>query len=42
MTDQAREKLRAIRTFPPLVKYLRDELDWPIEAEDFEDLYFRL
>ena len=32
--------LRAIKTFPSLVKYLRDELDWPIEAEDFEDLTF--
>jgi len=40
MTDQAREKLQAIRTFPQLVKYLRDELDWPIEAGDFEDLFF--
>lgn len=35
-----REKLREIRTFPSLVKYLRDELDWPIEADDFEDLTF--
>ena len=35
-----RERLRSIRTFPSLVKYLRDELDWPIEAEDFDDLMF--
>src|SRR6266705_1905310 len=35
-----RETLRAIRTFPQLVKFLRDELDWPIESEDFEDLTF--
>ncbi|HEX7344253.1 MAG TPA: N-6 DNA methylase, partial [bacterium] len=34
------EALRAIKTFPSLVKYLRDELDWPIESDDFEDLTF--
>ncbi len=32
--------LRAIKTFPQLVKYLRDELEWPIEGDDFEDLTF--
>jgi len=40
MLDSDREKLRAIKTFPSLVKYLRDELDWPIEADDFDDLTF--
>jgi hypothetical protein len=34
------ERLRSIKTFPSLVKYLRDELDWPIESDDFEDLTF--
>lgn len=34
------ERLRSIKTFPSLVKYLRDELDWPIETDDFEDLTF--
>ena len=34
------DNLREIKTFPSLIKYLRDELDWPIEAEDFEDLTF--
>jgi len=34
------QRLRSIKTFPSLVKYLRDELDWPIESEDFEDLTF--
>ncbi len=34
------QRLRAIRTFPSLVKYLRDELDWPIESEDFDELTF--
>jgi hypothetical protein len=35
-----RERLRCIKTFPSLIKYLRDELDWPIEVEDFDDLTF--
>jgi hypothetical protein len=39
MPDQ-REALRNIRTFPQLVKFLRDEMDWPIESEDFEELTF--
>ena len=40
MTDY-REKLRGIKTFPSLVKFLRDDLDWPIAGtDDFEDLTF--
>ena len=38
-TDQ-RERLARIRRFDQLVAYLRDELDWPIDSEDFEDLTF--
>lgn len=38
MSNIDRERLRQIKTFPSLVKYLRDELDWPVESEDFEDL----
>ena len=34
------ERLRAIKSFPSLVKYLRDELDWPIASEDFDELTF--
>jgi hypothetical protein len=34
------EKLRSIKTFPSLVKYLRDELDWPIDSDDVDDLTF--
>ncbi len=34
------ERLRSIRTFPSLVKYLRDELDWPIESNNFDELTF--
>lgn len=40
MSNIDRERLRQIKTFPSLVKYLRDELDWPIESDDFEDLTF--
>lgn len=32
--------LQSIKTFPRLVKYLRDELGWPIESDDFEELTF--
>jgi predicted helicase len=39
MPDQ-RETLRNIRTFPQLIKFLRDDLDWPIESDDFEELTF--
>ena len=34
------EKLRSIKSFPSLVKYLRDELEWPIESDDFDELVF--
>lgn len=33
-------KLDAISTFPALVRYLRDALEWPIETENFNDLTF--
>lgn len=39
MADQ-RDHLKNIRTFPQLIKFLRDELDWPIESDDFEELTF--
>ena len=36
-----RERLQGIRTFPSLVKFLREELEWPIDSgSDFEDLTF--
>jgi predicted helicase len=35
-----REALRGIRTFPQLIAFLRDEMDWPIETDDFEELTF--
>jgi hypothetical protein len=34
------ESLRSIKTFAQLVKYLRDELGWPIESDDYDDLTF--
>lgn len=34
------EHLATIKTLPSLIKYLRDELDWPIDADNFEDLTF--
>ena len=33
-------KLRALTNFDQLVAYLRDELDWPIEAKDADDYTF--
>ena len=40
MASDHRERLKSIRTFPSLVKYLREELDWPIGADNFEDMTF--
>lgn len=40
MAIDRRSELKAIRTFPALVTYLRHELDWPIENADFEELTF--
>ncbi len=34
------EKLKSVKDFDALVEYLRDELYWPIEAEDAEDITF--
>jgi hypothetical protein len=32
--------LRTVKTFPQLLRYLRDELLWPIESDDAEELSF--
>ena len=40
MTNIRHAQLAAIRTFPSLIKYLRDEMGWPIGADSFEDLTF--
>jgi predicted helicase len=40
MPTDHRAELAKIRTFPSLVRYLRDEMDWPIRADDFDELTF--
>ena len=40
MPTDHRERLARIRRFDQLVAYLRDELDWPIDSDDFENLTF--
>ena len=40
MPTDHRERLASIRRFDQLVAYLRDELDWPINSDDFEELTF--
>ena len=40
MPTDHRERLADIRRFDQLVAYLRDELDWPIDSDDFEELTF--
>ena len=41
MTEQQRLRLQAIKIFPQLIDFLRDELDWPIDqGHDEDDLTF--
>jgi len=40
MTNTEIERLMSIKTFASLVKYFRDELDWPIDTDDFDELTF--
>lgn len=40
MSTNHRRELARIKRFDQLVAYLRDEMDWPIEGEDCEDLTF--
>ena len=40
MPTDHREPLARIRRFDQLVAYLRDELGWPIESDNFEELTF--
>ena len=40
MPTDHRARLASIRRFDQLVDYLRDELDWPITSEHFEELTF--
>ncbi len=40
MTTADLDRLRHIHTFPQLIKYLKDELDWPITTDDVDELMF--
>ncbi len=40
MPTDHRAELKKIRSFPSLVRYLRDEMGWPMETLKFEDLTF--
>ena len=40
MPTDHRGRLAGIRRFDQLVAYLRDELGWPIDSDDFEELTF--
>lgn len=40
MAIDRRAELQRVRTFPALIAYLRNELGWPIESDDFEELTF--
>ncbi|MDE0662087.1 MAG: hypothetical protein OXI79_20840 [Gammaproteobacteria bacterium] len=40
MSNEHRERLAHIRRFDQLVAYLRDELGWPIESDDFEEITY--
>ncbi|MYH20330.1 MAG: hypothetical protein F4014_03155 [Gemmatimonadetes bacterium] len=40
MTTNYREQLASIRRFDQLVAFLRDELGWPIDSNDFEEMTF--
>lgn len=40
MPTDHRERLAGIRRFDQLVKYLHEELDWPIDSDDFDEVTF--
>ena len=40
MNKNAIAKLKDIRSFTSLVKYLREEMSWPIESDNFDLLTF--
>ena len=39
-TPAPSDALQNIKRFDQLIAYLRDELDWPIETDDFDDFTF--
>ena len=38
MAANHRDTLRSVRTITQLVAYLRDELEWPIDHDDMDDI----
>jgi predicted helicase len=40
MKNDELERLKEIRTFPSLVKYLKTELDWPITTDDIDEITY--
>ena len=40
MTADYRSKLASVKNFDQLIEFLRDEMDWPIVSDDFEELTF--
>jgi predicted helicase len=40
MPDIPIERIKQIKSFPSLVKFLRYELDWPLESDEIEELVF--
>ena len=40
MSDIKIERLKDVNDFESLIKYLRDELLWPIELENVDDITF--
>lgn len=40
MPDIPVERIKGIRSFPSLVKFLRDELDWPLGSDEIDELVF--
>ncbi len=40
LVDPQAEKLRQIHTIPALVKYLDEELGWPVQVDDWENAVY--
>jgi len=40
MNDISIERIKNIKSFPDLVKFLREELNWKLDEEDIDDLTF--
>ena len=40
MPDIPVERIKQIKSFPSLVKFLRDDLEWPLSSEEIDELVF--